>query len=73
MNVSRSRIIVEYRDDDFLNQLKQFANINILYKSKENYALICCDKKDEEKIVKLLSKTCLNAYVSNEKIDNYNF
>lgn len=73
MNVLRSRIIIEYKDDDFLNQLKQFNNVNVLYKSKENYALICCDKKDEEKIVYILSKTCPNAYVSNEKIDNYNF
>ncbi|MCR5706302.1 MAG: hypothetical protein K6G48_05870 [Acholeplasmatales bacterium] len=73
MNIERSRIIVEFNDSDYKVQLEGFKNINIIYESKEKYALVYCNRSDEKKIVELLSKTCRRAYVSNEKVDAYNF
>lgn len=73
MNVERSRIIVEFYNEDYKVQLEAYKNINIIYESNEKYALIYCDRKDEHTILELLKKTCRNAYVSNEKVEAYNF
>ena len=73
MQIQRSRIIVEFYDSDYKVQLEQFKNIDIIYESKRKYALVFCDRKDEKDILELLQKTCKNAYVSNEKVEAYNF
>ena len=73
VRIERSRIIVEFDNNDYKVQLQRFKNIDIIYESKNKYALVYCDKKDEEAIVNLLKKTTRNAYVSNEKVDAYNF
>ena len=73
MNIERSRIIVEFRDSNYKELLQGFKNIDIIYESKKKYALIYCNRADEKRILELLSRNAGNAYVSNEKVEGYNF
>lgn len=71
--VARSRIIIEYKDKDFLNQLSSYKDINIYYGNKEKYALVYCNSDDADKIIYVLNKTENKAYLSNEYVTAHNF
>lgn len=71
--VARSRIIVEYKDKDFLNQLSQYKDIATYFGYKEKYCLVYCNKGDEDKILSVLNKTENKAYLSNEYVSGHNF
>lgn len=75
MSVKRGRIIVEYNDLGFKNNINK-NNINIVYEStKNNYAIIYCDKQDEVSLLDILKKSTSinNCYIADERIDSYNF
>lgn len=75
MSTSRERIIVNYKDITFKNHIKK-NNVNIIYESKkENYAIIYCDKQDVSSILDSLKRNnfVIDAYISNERIGNFNF
>lgn len=69
----RSRIIIEFNNKDFLNQLSEFKNISTYFGIKENYCLVYCNKEDEKKVLDLLNAGENNAYISNEYLEGYNF
>lgn len=69
----RSRIIIEFNNKDFLNQLSEFKNISTYFGIKENYCLVYCNKEDEKKVLDLLNAGGNNAYISNEYLEGYNF
>lgn len=69
----RSRIIIEFNNKDFLNQLSEFKNISTYFGIKENYCLVYCNKEDEKKVLDLLNTGENNAYISNEYLEGYNF
>ncbi|MGM9972027.1 MAG: hypothetical protein ACI35W_06430 [Anaeroplasmataceae bacterium] len=77
MSVTRSRIIVNYKNKDFLTLIKNKNNINIVYEGndKDKYLIIYCDRQDEKYLFETISNddSVLNAYISNERIDSYNF
>lgn len=77
MKVTRSRIIVEYKDLDFLSLLKNENNADVVYKGNDdNKCLILyCDRDDEKFLLETLinDKSVIDAKVSNERVDYYNF
>lgn len=75
MGSVRERIIVNYKDLNFKNCIKK-NNVNIIYESKkENYAIIYCDKVDITSLLDIIKKddNVIDAYISNERINNFNF
>lgn len=71
--VARSRIVVEFNNKDFENQLGSYKDINIYYGIKENYALVYCNRNDEANVLKLLNVGDNRAYISNEYVEKIKF
>lgn len=75
MRVERARIIVTFETNN-LRQILNNRKTNIYYVStKENYAIVYCDKREENKILQLIkdSSSVLDAVISSERLDKLNF
>lgn len=70
---ARSRIIIEFNNKDFINQLSGFKDIATYFGIKENYCLVYCNKEDEKKVLDILNTGDSKAYISNEYLEGYNF
>ena len=77
MGVIRTRIIVNYKTKEFLELIKNKNNIHIVYEGneKEKYAMVYCDRQDEKYVLETIKNdpSVIDAYISNERIDSYNF
>ncbi len=76
MKANRSRIIIEYKDNGYKVLLDNKKDIDIYYESdKKNIALIFCNKEDEKYLFETLKNdpSITNCYISNERINSYNF
>ncbi len=77
MGVNRSRIIVYYKDKDFLKLLENKNNIDLVYEGSEsgNYAIIYCDFQDEKYLLETLSNdpSIIKAFIADERVKFYNF
>lgn len=69
----RSRIVVEFNNKDFVNQLSNYKDISTYFGVKDNYCLVYCNRNDEKNVLEMLNSNGNVAYLSNEYIDGYNF